>query len=286
MNALLRICASFLFFASACACAEEPVAHAGADVHKRKDVVTLNDGTEVKCTVLTISDEGVLIAETDDIDTSVVTKRLIPKNRIKGIVRGDAHGGEAPQTEVELAQKVVRGKGFSDVEIHKETDETKRNDIDTGVKVARKKETIETPAPVETIAAAPEKESAAPEVKKTENPASVTAHPDAAATPQAEPPEVILSSKELTEAYMARFPELQSTALDLFGAERIEEVFESARNGNDAARRDLETFLQPFIGIADADTSGSPKTVPNRLNRLNRLQQIRPEPAPDAQPAK
>jgi hypothetical protein len=154
-------------------------AHADLLTNQRHDKVELEDGTVIECIVVIETPKGVLVLMPGKAGENAGQK-LIPKERVKKITRGTDEGRfQGFQTESETARKVIQGTGFRDT-----------------LKTTAKETGPATPAgPIGPIA--PIVQPAA-----TGNTAGnvVTAKP------------MKLTPAEVIKEYLARYPELKTTA--------------------------------------------------------------------------
>ncbi len=269
-TALLSITLTLVFCAGA---------RADIEVNARLDTIVLNDGTEIQCLILMMSPAGVVIVETDAKDPEKKTQRTLQRTAIRNIVIGERSGRtEELLTDTEMARKVVLGKSA-----HKE-DAIDKNDggkqaAASKKKSAVKKKSASATATNETAPADPAVKPAAP-AQEPQRPAPNTVTPDA---PVVLPPET-LPTKELSEAYLGRFPDLQSAAMDIAGAQRIQDWLDGARTGNENARRPIETLLKTYLGAGDNDPAAQPYKSANPKSPWKTDRTIKMLGA-DAQPA-
>lgn len=223
--------------------------HADIEVNARLDTIVLNDGTEIQCLILMMSPAGVVIVETDAKDPEKKTQRTLQRTAIRNIVIGERSSRtEELLTDTEMARKVVMGKSA-----HKDDkdDESKLASASKKKSAGKKKASTEKTTDVAAVEPSVKPAAAADEPKR---PAPDTVKPDA---PVALPPDT-LPTKELTEAYLGRFPDLQSAAMDIAGAQRIQDWLDGARAGNENARKPIETLLKTYLGAGDNDHASQP----------------------------
>lgn len=193
-------------------------ARADLQVNTRKDVVELVDGTKIECTVLMEGPRGVLIAVKDPKDEKKEARQeLIPLSKVKRIVRGKDEGAiEGFQTSEELARKVIQGSGFRE----------------------KKEKPTEPMLPTGPL-----------------NPAQPLVHnPQAPASPTLQPtPNKKLTAKDVTEAYLTRFPALKDAAeLFLGGGANAQAILQKAQEGDPVLGEQVRTFLGLFLQGATA----------------------------------
>jgi hypothetical protein len=245
------LCIPILFVALLAA----PSALADLQVNVRTDVVVLTDGTRIECIVLMVTGRGVLIVEQDPEDKEKTRQRVIPAADVKDVINGKAEGMVTGfQTEFELTHKVIQGSGF-----RKETSK----------KVAKKD-----PKDPNTPQTPPKKFDPA----DTGNAVKVT--PDK--TPVA--PGSKVNPRELSEAYLSRFPVLKSAAQNLIGLDKIPQLIEAAQKGDPLARRQVEGFLKIFLTDSSqlverpaVQAPVGPGVKPPRQPRQPRSKPITPE---------
>ncbi|MBE7462165.1 MAG: hypothetical protein HS116_01615 [Planctomycetes bacterium] len=192
-------------------------AWADVQVNYRKDKVILEDGSEVPCIVVMQTPRGVLIivANPKDPDGKPIQK-IIPAEKVKEVQRGPDEGKvKGFQTSSEQAQKVVQGSGFREQE--------------------RK--------PVPEAPVIPQGK-----IGKLDT-SDLTMLPGETTTPQ---PKLVsntkLDSKEVADAYLARFPQLGEIAgLFMGNRSQVQTEFKRAMEGDAQARRELESYLNLFL---------------------------------------
>lgn len=207
---------------------------ADIEVNHRKDKVVLVDGTEVECLVLMETTTGVLIVEADPADEEKTCQRIIPLEKVSKVVHGKPDGRIAGfQTETKLAHKVVQGTGF-----RKEESSTSKD----------------TAAP------------AGPAGSWAQSPAITLGNGLSA---EGSTSTSALSSKELQDAYMSRFPALKDTASALLGPDGTTQLFDQAQKGDPLVRKQLENFLGLFVKPDAQPQASVEKTAPaNRQVRI------------------
>jgi len=198
------------------------------------DVVELKDGKKIQCLILMESSRGVLVVMPDpEQGEDAYRQQFIPKSQIKHMVRGPRQGGtKAFQTDTELARKVVQGSGFQP-------------------------ETTSRTQPAEPITPTGPIAPATPPV--TAKPAPVPAGGKGA-----------LPAKDLTEAYLQRFPALEEASQMLGGRTILAKSIESTL-ADPAARQEAERLLDMFLQTAEA------KAAPRRKMPVKRK---KAKPAP------
>jgi hypothetical protein len=197
-------------------------ARADLQVNQRVDKVVLKDGTEIQCIVLMVTSKNVLIVEADDKDKEKKRQRIIPFEDVDHIDYGKSDGSTTGlETDAELAHKVIQGTGFRKEDTKKEKEKKEKDDKE-------KKKTPTGNQPLDT--------------SKIKNIA-----PEKLASSTGK-----LSAKDLSDAYMSRFPVLKGTAQTLIGLDRVPQLIDAAQKGDPLARKQVEGFLSLFLG---ADTS-------------------------------
>jgi hypothetical protein len=203
--------------------------------NRRVDVVVLKDGTEIQGVIIMSTAKKIVLIVQDTKDTDDAKKcreRILSRDEIERIEIGVEEGShEGFTTEVENAQTVISGTGF------------------------RKEEKTET-------SKSGDKKS--PPGLGTHAPLSM----GKAKTISTEPTVVIpgkMSSKELAEAYLSRFPVLKSAAQMLIGTEGVVSLLDSAQKGDPLARKQADEFLKLFL---EGDSALSEKTPPSASTPL------------------
>jgi hypothetical protein len=230
-------------------------ARADLEVNVRRDTVVLNDGTEIQCQVLMVSKSGVLIVESDPDDPQKKTQRIIPRQTVRNLVLGEKLSKiEGLQTDTEMARKVIHGAGFRKEEPEKEVADDKPAKSAKGKGgSASKKGGSKTPAD-------PFSDDKSKAAAKSSSESSASKAP--AKTVDLPTSSVILAStippKELTEAYVGQFPDLQS-ALDIAGPARVQEWLGGGPQVNATTHKQLESLLKAYVGSYEKE-----KVVPNR----------------------
>lgn len=200
------------------------------------DVVELKDGKKIQCLILMESSRGVLIIMPDpEQGEDAYRQQFIPKNQIKQMVRGPRQGGtKAFQTDTELARKVIQGSGFQP-------------------EAASRAQPAEPITPTGPIAPATP---------------PVTARPAPAPVPAGE--KGALQARDLTEAYLQRFPALEEASQMLGGRTLLAKSIERTL-ADPAARQEAERLLDMFLQTAEA------KAAPRRKMPVKRK---KAKPAP------
>ena len=226
-----------------CAMLALPV-RADLEYNGRVDKVVLTDGTEIECIVLMEADGGALIVEGDPQDKSARKQRLIPKSQIAKIVRGEANGTISGfQTDTELCRKVVQGSGFR-------KEDTSKKTVD--------KDNVRAP----TTAYDPETLAKLKLNKDLNTPV----------------PTSKLTSQELRDAYLSRFPALKDTSQALLGNDRAVQVLDQALKGDPLVRRQVEGFLNLVVSQTAAPAAVAPETVsPTKSARPIKPKKTRPD---------
>jgi hypothetical protein len=202
-----------------------PIAHADLQVNVRTDVVVLKDGTKIECIVLMQTSRGVLIVEADPKDKDKTRQRMIPADEVQEVIAGEADGSVAGfQTDFELTHKVIQGTGFRKEDPKKDPKDVK-NPKDPKNPVAT------TPQPPKNP------------LDPADNPNAIKVIPDQVPLG----PGSKFNSRELSDAYLSRFPMLKSAAQNLMGLERVPHLIEQAQKGDPLARRQVEGFLRLFL---------------------------------------
>ena len=228
---------------------------ADLEIHTHRDTVVLEDGTEIACRVLMITLKGVLVVVTDPDDAEKKSQRVIPSEKIKSIIRDERNGAiEGLQTETELARKVIKGAGFR----KEESAGGKAGEGDNAGKPAKGASQQKNAAGGENTPASPFSKAGA---GKSNGPGpfaeALGKMPTAGGQDvKVELPTGTLTAKELTDAYMTRFPDLKNAGLELMGEAQIQEWFNAARDGNDSARKPLEALLKAYLGVNDNKEKG------------------------------
>ncbi len=235
-------------------------AAADLEVSVRVDKVTLKDGTEVECIVLMVTAKGVLIVESDPKEPEKTRQRVIPAEQVESIVHGERDGAVTGlQTETEETQKVVQGTGF------RKPSKTKK-DAKEG-KDAKDGGTPKPPGVIQGL-----KADKVTTVKIDD--------------PKGPVPASKLAARDLSDAYLSRFPVLKSSAQNLLGLDRVPQLIEQAQKGDPLARKQVESFLKMFLpadttSLAEKPVAAQAKPKPPRNTR----REPPPSPAPKA-PAK
>ncbi len=232
-------------------------ARADLEVNGRVDKIVLTDGTEIECVILMVADNGALIVESDPKDKTVKKQRLIPKSQIAKVIHGEANGTISGfQTDTELCRKVVQGTGFRKEETKKTID----------------KDNLKAP----TTAYDPETLAKLHLNKDLNTPV----------------PTSKLSSQELRDAYLSRFPALKDTTQTLLGTDRAVQVLDAALKGDPLVRRQVEGFLNLVVSqnTAPAAAAATEAVAPSKLTRPVKPKKTRKDdgtdPTPDPAPAK
>jgi hypothetical protein len=224
-------------------------ARADLEVNARVDKVVLTDGTVIECVVLMVAENGALIVEGDPKDKASRRQRLIPKNEISKIVRGEANGTiSGYQTDTELCHKVIQGTGFRKEEPKKVID----------------KDNVKAP----TTAYDPETLAKLKLNKDLAEPV-----PSSKLTPQ-----------ELRDAYLSRFPALKETAQALLGNDRALQVLDQAVKGDPLVRRQVEGFLNLVVS-QNAAPAAIEAVMPNKVTRPIKPKKPRRDEADVSAPA-
>lgn len=231
---------------------------ADLEVFTKRDTIVLNDGTEIACRVLMITDKGVLIVESDPTSPDKKSQRIIPRDKISSIIRDERNGAiEGLATDTEFARKVIKGAHKDEPKEDEAEPKTVRK---TGSKTKTPFEEPAKPAPNPFAGA---KDSTA----KPAAPGPVA--PAGGKDVKVEMPKGTLSGKDLTDAYFARYPELRGAGMDLLGTTQIQDWLNSARDGNESARKPLESMLKAYIGAGEKEIRTGPQgTAPQRLRKI------------------
>lgn len=256
---------AILLFPALLLCAQH--ARADLEVFTKRDTIVLEDGSEIACRVLMISEKGVLIVEADPANPEKKSQRIIPREKIRSIIRDERNGAiEGLSTDTEFARKVIKGT-------HKDEPKEEVADEKPGKKSSGRPKT-----PFE------ESTKTAPgpfaQTKDTTNPAGAgPTAPAGGKDVKVEMPKGTLNAKDLTDAYFTRYPELRGAGMDLLGTTQIQEWLNSARDGNDSARKPIESMLKAYMGVNDKSGSAAPqRTGEPREPRLRKVTPKTPEP--------
>lgn len=232
---MLRRWLSFCLLLAVCL---PPLAvRADLEVNVRTDKVVLKDGTEIDCIVLAVTPRAVLIVEPDPKDPEKTRQRVIPSAQVEKIVRGDANGSTTGfQTQIERAQKVIQGVGY------------------------RREE------------ATSKDEAKGPQAPTSGDPVVLGKAAKLAVDAKSAKTTGQLNARDLTGAYLSRFPALKAAAQSLIGLDKLAPLMEQAQQGDALARKQVEGFLKlvlssSYVPLNANAASGPPKAVkPGRRN--------------------
>lgn len=177
------------------------------------DEVELKDGTRIPCLVLMESARGVLIILRDpEKGEDAYRQQFIPSDQIARVNRGNKQGDTRTfQTDMELARKVIQGSGYRPAQEAKPVEPV----IPTG--------------PIAPVAA------------------------PAATKPVSSPPATgtgALPAKDLADAYLQRFPELEAASEQLLGGRnQLTQELEKAMT-DPTFRQEAERMLSLFLQVA------------------------------------
>lgn len=259
---------------------------ADLEVHTHRDTVVLEDGTEIACRVLMLTQKGVLVVVADPDDAEKKSQRIIPSEKIRSIIRDERNGViEGLLTETELARKVIKGAGFRKAE--SAAGKTDKNDskgvAENGGRpdAAKGSGKLKKTAGGDNTPASPFAKSGksngpgpfADALGKTPNAGAVDGQ-----DVKVEMPTGTLAAKDLTDAYLTRFPDLKNTGLELLGEAQIQDWFNAARDGNDSARKPLENLLKAYLGANDKEKGPARSPVRGDASRTPRRPVV---PLPD-----
>lgn len=205
---------------------------AGADVQvgNRKDTVVLKDGTRIECIVVMSTPRGLLVIIQNPEKEDETHQEFIPADTVKEVIRGQADAQDTMKgfkTETVETQKIVQGEGYRKAASSK-----------------KKKKGAETGPILPTGKIGP----AEPLVETGLKTVPVGLQPLA---------NTKLSPKEIVDAYMQRFPELdQATEYFLGGNAKAEALIKKATTGDVGTSDYLKALLKPLLEDVEATPKG------------------------------
>ena len=225
--------------------------HADIEINARHDTVVLEDGTEIQCYILMMSPSGIVIVETDPMNPEKRTQRTIGRSAIKNIVIGERSlRTEELLTDTEYARKVILGSGTrkddqADKADDKKTDGKKKGVAASKKSKSKKKDADEPEARTAITTGAEDKGVAKVEgaANGATPPAPGTTVPGVAVVVPA-----VIPTKDVLDVYLSRYPDLQTPALDIIGAARVQEWVDAARSGNQGAKQPFDAQLNAYLG--------------------------------------
>lgn len=204
---------------------------AGADVqvNNRKDTVVLKDGTRIECIVVMSTARGLLVIVQNPEKEDETHQEFIPAETVKEVIRGQTNEQETVKgfkTEIVETQKIIQGEGY-----RKAASKKKKKGGETGPILPTGKI-----GPAEPLV-----ESGLKTVPVGMQPLANTK----------------LSPKEIVEAYMQRYPELdQAGEYFLGGNAKAEALIKKATTGDVGTSDYLKSLLKPLL----EDLENSQKT--------------------------
>lgn len=204
---------------------------AGADVqvNNRKDTVVLKDGTRIECIVVMSTARGLLVIIQNSDKENETHQEFIPSETVKEVIRGQADAQETIKgfkTETVETQKIVQGEGY-----RKAAGKKKKKGAETGPVLPTGKI-----GPAE------------PLVETSLKTVPVGLQPLA---------NTKLSPKEIVDAYMQRFPELdQAAEYFLGGNTKAEALIKKATTGDVGTSDYLKALLKPLLEDVEATPKG------------------------------
>lgn len=202
-------------------------APAGADVQvsNRKDTVVLKDGTRIECIVVMSTPRGLLVIIQNPEKEDETHQEFIAAETVKEVIRGQTDAQDTMKgfkTETVETQKIVQGEGF-----RKAASKKKKKGGETGPVLPTGKI-----GPAEPLV-----ETGLKTVPVGLQPLANTK----------------LSPKEIVDAYMQRFPELdQAAEYFLGGNAKAEALIKKATSGDVGTSDYLKALLKPLLEDVEA----------------------------------